>query len=238
MKHAAKKPVVVIGGSGTGPKFQERAPAGAELIKYPTRWGLAEALMCEDPKSRRNLFIVDRHKKPERYGFLDLPESTRLPPHMVDFHSICLIPWLVGAEAVISTAAVGTMDVTKYPPGTLALGVHSTGHNIGAVTYFNEYPGEPIHADRSKSFSPDLNAHIARVAKDIHIPLLQGACVITTPGPQYEDPRQIQMIRSWRDVDTGEQLYHLVSMTNIREVILMAEINKVREMRGQPPILY
>jgi len=203
MSARAKKPIVVIAGSGLGEKLgagqAERRVVNTSFGKIPvlhSSWG------------DREVFAVQRHG-----------DGHTTPPHKVNYPGIVSVAKEVGAEAIFASNAVGTMDTTRYPVESLALGKDllpwQLSLNGGPVTFFDSFPNGPVHTDFSKPFNARLNLLLMDSASDLNLSLIPGASVVTTSGPRYETAAEIRTFQSMG--------MHLAGMTTAYEAILAGE---------------
>lgn len=102
-------------------------------------------------------------------------------------HSVRLMS-AAGIRTVILTNAAGTVN-PAFPPGQwmmLSDHINLTGHSPlrGGANFF----------DMSAVYDPDLRDRFRTAAKRLGIPLHEGVYA-AMPGPQYETPAEIRMLR-------------------------------------------
>jgi len=198
-----KPPVVIIGGSG----FQERLQAmDAKRRTVRTPFGNVPIFLskCGD----REVIAIQRHGV-----------GHKIPPHNVNYRGHIFLAKKIGAEAILASAAVGVISPEKYPLKSLVLCKDVVPWHLtfdgGPVTFFNEFPDAPRHADCSELFSEGLNKVLLTAAANLSLKLRKGAVLVTTRGPRYETPAEIGTFKKLG--------YHLVGMTTAYEAILAAE---------------
>lgn len=205
----AKRPVVVIGGSG----FAEKLNGEKRVIETPH--GPVATLVSEI--GGRTVFGIRRH------GLV----NHSIPPHAVPFFANIWVAKDVEAEGILASTAVGVTKAAppkgqkEYAPGDLilchdliALGLYLGGK---PVTYYADgFPDGPKHADCSELFSRHLNRLLTNAAAELGIDIYQGAVLATTPGPRYESPAEVRALTIL--------LANLLGMTAGYEAILAREL--------------
>jgi len=95
----------------------------------------------------------------------------------------------LGCRTLILTNAAGTLD-PRHPPGTwMQLSDHLN------LTGTSPLLGGPNFADMSQVYDPELIAAFQQIAAASGVPLHLGVYA-GLPGPQYETPAEIRMLRS------------------------------------------
>jgi purine-nucleoside phosphorylase len=102
---------------------------------------------------------------------------------------------LLGCQIIIITNAAGGINAS-YAPGDLAV---ITDH----LNFFPESPLRgnvdtrlgPRFPDMTRAYAPELRALALRVAGELGIPLKEGVYA-GLPGPTYETPAEIRMLRT------------------------------------------
>jgi purine-nucleoside phosphorylase len=116
----------------------------------------------------------------------------------------------LGAKVLIVTNAAGGLE-PRWPPGTLML----------IRDHINLLPDHPLRGpnddrlgprfpDMTHAYAPELRALAKEAAAAAHIPLEDGVYV-AMPGPTYETPAEVQMLRRLGADATG--------MSTVPEVI-------------------
>jgi 5'-methylthioadenosine phosphorylase len=138
-----------------------------------------------------------------------------VPPHLVNYRANIAALRELGVDAVIATAAVGTLR-TSMPPGSRVVidqFIDFTKHR--APTFYEGGEGFVVHTDFSEPYCPDTREAIFRAAKKLNQEIIDGGCYVCCEGPRFETPAEIKMIGQWG----GD----LVGMTNVPEVVLARE---------------
>ncbi|HSJ51552.1 MAG TPA: purine-nucleoside phosphorylase [Actinomycetota bacterium] len=120
--------------------------------------------------------------------------------HYYEGHELsrCSLPVRVaralGAETMVITAATGGVD-RSLAPGSVVLGedqINLMGAN--PLRGWKNADGSPPFVDLSAVFDPELAALAEEQASALGVPLRRGVYV-AMPGPTYETPAEIEMVR-------------------------------------------
>jgi len=185
----------IIGGTGIADRL---LAMGGDGLNVPTPFGLLRSKVIE--LRGKKILAVSRHAA-----------GHKLAPHQVPYRAIALGLARIGVQYCISTAAVGCL-VEEWHPGTLVACsdfIDLSGRNI---TIFER---EVEHVDTSRAFDPFLRSQLLGAADRLGIFVVDQAVYVNSPGPRYESPAEIEMIRG-----IGGQL---VGMTAGSEAVAMAE---------------
>ncbi len=94
----------------------------------------------------------------------------------------------MGIEKLILTNAAGTVNA-HFPPGDwMMLSDHIN------LTGYSPLHGGPNFFDMSEVYSRDIRKHFRDTAMELGIPLHEGVYA-AMPGPQYETPAEIRMLK-------------------------------------------
>jgi len=95
----------------------------------------------------------------------------------------------LGPQALILTNAAGTLNREFSPGGWMMLSDHLN------LTAASPLTGGPNFHDMSAVYDPGLRAQFSKLAAESDVDLYEGvyACV---PGPQYETPAEVRMLRT------------------------------------------
>jgi purine-nucleoside phosphorylase len=196
--------VGLILGSGLG-SYADKL-AGATRIDYGEIPGF--------PRSR-----VAGHK-----GCLVLGERAGVPcvamqgrVHLYEGHSAATVAFparvlvALGAKVLIVTNAAGGLE-PRWPPGTLMLiRDHLSMQPDHPLRGPNDDRLGPRFPDMTHAYAPELRAIVQEAAAGAGIALEQGVYV-AMPGPTYETPAEVQMLRRLGADATG--------MSTVPEVIV------------------
>jgi purine-nucleoside phosphorylase len=102
---------------------------------------------------------------------------------------------LLGCRTLIITNAAGAVNPT-FEPGDLAIITdHINLFPEGALRGANDVRLGPRFPDMTQAYAPALRALAGKVGKQLQIPLRQGVYA-GLPGPSYETPAEIRMLRT------------------------------------------
>jgi 5'-methylthioadenosine phosphorylase len=148
----------------------------------------------------RPVLLLPRHGK-----------GHRLPPHRIDHRRHVQILKEQGIQAVLTTAAVGSLR-PDWAPGTLVLLSDFLDFTRAVYTLYDQ---EVVHTDFSEPFSPLLRTVLLETARELGIPLQPEGVYVCAPGPRYETPAEIRMFRMLG----GD----VIGMTVVPEAVLCRE---------------
>lgn len=135
----------------------------------------------------------------------------KVPPHRVNFAAVALAMKALGARAVFSTAAVGSLR-GDWPRGTFAVPndfLDVTGRN---ATLFDD---RVVHTDFSEPFAESARHRLLEGAAAAGVPVHPSGVYVCGNGPRYETGFEIDLYqRAGGDV---------VGMTAATEAIVMRE---------------
>jgi 5'-methylthioadenosine phosphorylase len=138
-----------------------------------------------------------------------------VPPHLVNYRANIWALREIGAEKVIATAAVGSLQ-KDLKPGEIVLVDQFLDFTKSRVQTFFEGNGDGVlHVDVTTPYCPSLREEICQSAGRIQVRLHNGGTYVCTEGPRYETPAEIRMFRSLG----GD----VIGMTSVPEVVLARE---------------
>jgi 5'-methylthioadenosine phosphorylase len=189
--------MAIIGGSGL-----ERLLEGSKLVQLDTPYGPAPPISIGLMGSNEVAFLP-------RHG----PKHD-LPPHKVNYRANLHALKQLGAERIIATNAVGSIN-PAYNAGDLAIPadlLDMTKSRTG--TFFDSSP--VTHIDVSEPYCPEIRRVLTECGKTSGVETMTNSIMVATEGPRYETPAEIRM-------------YHklggdIVGMTGAPEVFLAREL--------------
>ena len=138
-----------------------------------------------------------------------------LPPHLVNYRAEIWALKDIGVEAVIATAAAGSLQ-KDWKPGEIVIIDQFLDFTKCSVQTFFEGNGDGVlHVDVTIPYCPRLREEIWQSAGRIQVRLHNGGTYVCTEGHRYETPAEIRMFRSLG----GD----VVGMTSVPEVVLARE---------------
>lgn len=114
-----------------------------------------------------------------------------VPPHRIDHVKHVSLLKEGGYDGVFATAAVGSLR-EDWPPGTLALCSDFIDLMRSITTLYRD---KPVHTDFSEPFSTVLRDALIETASEIAVVLHPEAVYASAPGPRFETPAEIRMMR-------------------------------------------
>jgi len=143
--------------------------------------------------------------------FLNRHGKNYLPPSQINHRANIAALKNEGAEDILATAAVGSIN-RKMQPGDLVLLTDFMDFTKGRIETFT--PSSFV--DVSRPYSSFLIKKILNAAVKLRIKTHPGATYVCTEGPRFETRAEIKMF--------GKLGADVVGMTNVPEVILAAEV--------------
>lgn len=185
--------VGIIGGSGVGDLLFTQ---GFEIRNLSTEYG--EVKIKKGAVDGKTVIFLNRHG--ENYT----------PPSLVNYRANIAALKSEGIEAILATAAVGSMNL-KMRPGNLAMLTDFIDFTRGRVETFDP----KSFVDVSCPYSPLLIKKIINAGKKLRLKIHPGAIYVCTEGPRFETKAEIKMF--------SKMGADVVGMTQVPEVVLAAE---------------
>lgn len=146
-----------------------------------------------------------------------------VPPHAIDYRANIAALHHAGAQAVLATAVVGSIE-PAWGEGTIALLSDVINFTSGrAETFFDGSAPPPIpvaspvvHTDMSDPYHPALREAVLTAAGELGIHVEPEAVYCCTNGPRFETKAEIAMM--------GRLGGQVVGMTGYPEVALAVEV--------------
>ncbi len=191
--------IAVIGGTGVYENAHLDSP---QQIAVET--GFGRALFWRGCYRDREIYFLARHGS-----------GHALPPHLINYRANIAAIRKLGIDAVIATAAVGSLR-PKMPPGSMVLLDQFIDFTKGRPSTFFEGGREGVvHVDLTVPYCPELRRAVLRAGGSLGEEIIDGGCYLCAEGPRFETPAEIRMFARW-----GADL---VGMTNVPEVVLARE---------------
>jgi purine-nucleoside phosphorylase len=118
----------------------------------------------------------------------------------------------LGVRFVLVTNASGGLEPSWSPGDLMLVTDHINLTGASPLIGPNDEALGPRFPDMSSAYDLDLRNRLRRVASDAGIPLREGVYA-AMPGPQYETPAEIRMLRAMGA--------HAVGMSTVHEVIAL-----------------
>lgn len=191
--------VAIIGGTGV---YNQSLLDHAREIVVETSFGRAH--LQQGFYRGRELFFLARHGT-----------GHALPPHLVNYRANIFALKELGIDAVISTAAVGTLRRNIIPGSRVLIDQFIDFTKTRVSTFFEGEGGKVVHVDFTEPYCFEIRTAVLRAGAKVGEKLVNGGCYVCTEGPRFETPAEIRMMAGWG----GD----LVGMTNVPEVTLARE---------------
>lgn len=191
--------VAIIGGTGV---YNQSLLDNEKDITVETSYGLV-TLKRGDYKGRV-VFFMPRHGG-----------GHSVPPHLVNYRANIAALKMLDVDAVIATAAVGTLRENMPPGSRVVIDQFIDYTSSRALTYYEGENGFVVHTDFTNPYCPQVRREILQAGSILGQDLVDGGCYVCCEGPRFETPAEVKMISAWG----GD----LVGMTNVPEVVLARE---------------
>lgn len=196
----------IIGGSGVyDPDMMEKV----KEIKVETPYGMTIPLTGE-AKGHEVVFLP-------RHG-----AKHSVPPHRINYLANIWGMRVLGVEAIIATAAVGSLNTQMTPGDCVIVDQFIDFTKNRPHTFFEGGENGVAHVDCTEPYCPTLRKTLAAAAGELraHAPAKfsfhEGGVYVCTEGPRFETPAEIKMFARLG----GD----LVGMTSFPEVALAREV--------------
>lgn len=189
----------IIGGTGVYQIVEMGDLKDKKVIKTP--FGESppiSILMFED----QEVAFLPRHR-----------EGHDTPPHMINYRANVYALKMLGAERIIATNAVGSLD-ESLKPGEFIL--PDDFLDFTRKRPFTFYDDRAVHVDVTQPYCPQLGKTIISAGCGLKGKLTKGGVYVCTDGPRFETPAEIQMFRQLGG--------SVVGMTGLPEVVLAREL--------------
>jgi 5'-methylthioadenosine phosphorylase len=191
--------VAIIGGTGV---YNQSLMEEPQTVTVNTRYGSID--LQQGRYKGQVVYFLARHGA-----------AHTVPPHLVNYRANIAALRRLGVDAVIATAAVGTMRRDITPGSRVLIDQFIDFTRNRPQTFFDGTGGQVVHVDLTEPYCPEVRAALLRAAAACGQELIDGGCYVCSAGPRFETPAEIKMMAGWG----GD----LVGMTNVPEVILARE---------------
>jgi len=191
--------IAIIGGTGV---YNQSLLESESEITVETKFG--NVIMRQGNYQGRRVFFLARHGG-----------KHSVPPHMVNYKANIAALKKLNVDAIIATAAVGTLRRGMPPGSRVVIDQFIDFTKCRSLTFYEGEDSLVVHTDVTEPYCPEVRAAILRAGTALHQSVIDGGCYVCCEGPRFETPAEIEMIGQWG----GD----LVGMTNIPEVVLARE---------------
>jgi 5'-methylthioinosine phosphorylase len=195
--------LAIIGGSGLytlGSEFELDEQVGRD-----TPYGNTSSDILVGDWAQHRVAFLPRHGP-----------GHRVPPHRINYRANIWALREQGVQSVIAVNAVGGI-AAHVPPRALVLPDQIVDYSSGRdSTFFDGEDGEVRHIDFSSPYSDSLRDEVVAAARELELPLIDGATYACTNGPRLETAAEIRRLRN----DGCD----IVGMTGMPEASLACEL--------------
>lgn len=135
------------------------------------------------------------------------------PPHMINYRANIYALKMLGAERIIATNAVGSLDESINPGDFL---IPDDFLDFTRKRPFTFYDDRAVHVDVTQPYCPQLTDTITSAGRGVDGRLVKGGVYVCTEGPRFETPAEIRMFRQMGGT--------VVGMTGLPEAVLAREL--------------
>jgi 5'-methylthioadenosine phosphorylase len=192
--------IAIIGGTGVyDPNLLENAEEKTVTTPYGT------VSFWQGAYRGQEVLFLNRHGK-----------GHSVPPHLINYRANLKALALAGADRVIATAAVVSLN-EAYPPGTLMLPDQFLDFTKSrAHTFYEGGPDGVVHCDMTSPYCVNLREVISRAGAEHQIAAANGGVYVCTEGPRFETAAEIKAFKQLG----GD----VIGMTGVPEVSLSREL--------------
>ncbi len=194
-----KTKVGVIGGTGV---YDPQILEDIRDIDVDTPYG--KALIYQGSLQGREVCFLPRHGR-----------THAVPPHKINYRANIWALKKVGVNRIISTAAVGSLNVEMPPGAAVLLDQFIDFTRQRPLTFFEGGQEGVVHTDFTEPYCPEIRKQLGDNAAASGLKVIDYGTYVCAEGPRFETAAEIKMFKSW-----GADV---VGMTNVPEVVLARE---------------
>ena len=163
----ARQPVGVFGGSGL-----YRLLDDVEEIAVETPYGSPSARVRMGELDGAPIAFMPRHG-----------DGHRLPPHRINYRANVWAMRELGVRRIIGPSACGSLK-PQLEPGTFVLCDQFADRTSGREDTFYDGP-QTTHVSAADPYCADMRTTLARCARELGIPVVEGGTVVVIGGPRF-----------------------------------------------------
>lgn len=194
----SRRTVGLIGGSGLS-EFLD--PGSTKSHRVSTPWGAPSAPILEGHVGETRVLFLPRHGA-----------GHTIPPHRVNYRANVDALAALGAQAIVTVSAVGSLR-EELPPGRFVLPDQFVDLTKGRPTTFFD-GGQVFHVSLADPFCPDLTGAVRSAGARSGVEFASPATYVCVEGPRFSTRAESRYFRSFADV---------IGMTLVPEVTLARE---------------
>ncbi len=135
------------------------------------------------------------------------------PPHMINYRANLYALKMLGADRIIATNAVGSLNESLKPGEFLIPDDFLDFTRNRAFTFYDD---RAVHVDVTQPYCPKLRELLICNREKVNGRVVDGGVYVCTEGPRFETPAEIRMFRQMGGA--------VVGMTGLPEVVLAREL--------------
>jgi 5'-methylthioadenosine phosphorylase len=195
----ARADIGVFGGSG----FYEYLD-DVEEVDVDTPYGPPAAPIRIGVIGDRRVAFLPRHGRHHEF-----------PPHAVPYRANVAAFAQLGARAILSPFAAGSLDADIHPGDFVVVDQFVDRTSGRTDTFYDRFTDGPRHVSVADPYDAALGAELVAVARELGISVHAGGTVVVIQGPRFSTRAESRWFRG-----AG---WHVVNMTQYPEVVLAAE---------------
>jgi 5'-methylthioadenosine phosphorylase len=190
----------VIGGTGVyDPQLLDHIQEQTIATPY------GEVSLLQGTYKGQEVLFLNRHGK-----------GHSVPPHLINYRANIKALQLAGADKIITTAAVGSLNF-DYKPGMLVLPDQFLDFTkCREHTFYTGGEAGVLHCDMTVPYCNNLRQVMEQTATAQKLDLVNGGVYVCTEGPRFETAAEIAMFK-----ELGGDV---IGMTSVPEVSLSREL--------------
>lgn len=139
-----------------------------------------------------------------------------VPPHRVNYRANLWALRQLGAQRVLATAAVGSLNPAMRPGDCVIVSDFIDWTRGRAATFFEGGADGVVHVDVTEPYCREMRAMLLEAAQRLGLEHHDGGVYVCTEGPRFETPAEVRALR----LLGGD----VVGMTNVPEAVLAREL--------------
>jgi 5'-methylthioadenosine phosphorylase len=184
-----------------GTRF-ERLFKDSEPLLVGTPYGIASAISIGEINGKTVAFLP-------RHG----PDHS-ISPHKINYRANIYSLHKIGVKRILASNAVGAIN-PDFKPGDIVIPHDFVDFTkLRCTTFYDEAP--VTHVDFSQPYCPEIREMLIRTAEKLGVAVWNKAVLVSTEGPRFETPAEIEMFRRLG--------CDVVGMTGVPEAVLAREL--------------
>jgi 5'-methylthioadenosine phosphorylase len=184
-----------------GTKF-ERLFKDSEPLLVGTPYGIASAISIGEIDGKTVAFLP-------RHG-----RDHSISPHKINYRANICSLHKIGVKRILASNAVGAIN-PDFKLGDIVIPHDFVDFTkLRCTTFYDEAP--VTHVDVSQPYCPEIRQLLIKIAEKLGLTVWDKAVLVSTEGPRFETPAEIEMFRRLG--------CDIVGMTGVPEAVLAREL--------------